>query len=115
MKLLADENLRSDIVKGLRRRKPDVDIVRAQDVGLRSRPDTDLLAWAALEGRILVSHDRRTTSEPAFARVERGEPMCGVLLLEAGIPTRSAIDELLLIIECSAPAEWANRVVFLPL
>lgn len=115
MKLLADENLRSDIVKGLRRRMPDVDIVRAQDVGLRSRPDFELLAWAGAQGRILVTHDRRTTTEPAYARVERGEPMPGVFLLEAGIAAREAIEELLLIIECSTPADWENRVVFLPL
>ena len=32
--LVADENFNNDIVRGLQRRKPDVDIVRVQDVGL---------------------------------------------------------------------------------
>ena len=32
--LVADENFNNDIVRGLLRRKPDLDIVRIQDVGL---------------------------------------------------------------------------------
>ena len=33
MKFLADENLDNNILRGLLRRKPDLDIVRVQDVG----------------------------------------------------------------------------------
>ncbi len=32
--LAADENFNNDIIRGLLRRKPDLDIVRIQDVGL---------------------------------------------------------------------------------
>ena len=32
--LVADENFNNDIVRGLLRRKPDLDIVRIQDVGV---------------------------------------------------------------------------------
>ena len=34
LRLAADENFNNDIVRGLVRRKPDLDIVRVQDVGL---------------------------------------------------------------------------------
>jgi len=34
LKLAADENFNNDIIRGLLRRKPDLDIVRIQDVGL---------------------------------------------------------------------------------
>ena len=34
LRFLADENLNNQIVRGVLRRKPDVDIVRVQDVGL---------------------------------------------------------------------------------
>lgn len=37
--LVADENFNNDILRGLLRRNPDLDIVRAQDVGLRNTPD----------------------------------------------------------------------------
>jgi hypothetical protein len=39
LRLAADENFNSDIVRGLIRRKPDVDIVRVQDVGLSGAED----------------------------------------------------------------------------
>jgi hypothetical protein len=34
MKFLADENLDNNILRGILRRKPDLDLVRVQDVGL---------------------------------------------------------------------------------
>jgi len=42
---LADENLNKDIVRGLLRRKPDLDVVRVQDVGMSGTDDPSLLAW----------------------------------------------------------------------
>ncbi len=44
---LADEDFNRRILRGLRRRLPLLDIVRAQDVGLITRPDTKVLEWAA--------------------------------------------------------------------
>ena len=37
--LVADENFNNAIVRGLSRIKPELDIVRVQDVGLSSRED----------------------------------------------------------------------------
>ena len=59
-RLLADENLNNDIVRGLLRRKPDLDIVRVQDVGLSGADDSTVLAWAAQQGRVLLTHDVTT-------------------------------------------------------
>jgi hypothetical protein len=44
---LSDEDFNRCIVRGLRRRLPRLDIVRVQDVGLITRPDTEVLDWAA--------------------------------------------------------------------
>ncbi len=60
MRWLADENLNKDIVRGLLRRKPDLDIVRVQDVGLSGVDDASLLAWAAAQDRMLITHDVST-------------------------------------------------------
>jgi uncharacterized protein DUF5615 len=49
--LVADENFNNDIVRGLLRKKPDLDIVRVQEVGLRGADDPSILEWAAKEGR----------------------------------------------------------------
>jgi len=45
--LAADENFNNDIVRGLLRQKPSLDIVRIQDVGLSGADDPTILEWAA--------------------------------------------------------------------
>jgi predicted nuclease of predicted toxin-antitoxin system len=60
LRFAADENFNNDIVRGLLRRKPNLDIVRVQDVGLAGADDPTILEWAAREGRILLTHDVST-------------------------------------------------------
>ncbi len=64
-RFLADENIDSDLVLGVRRRVDDIDILRVQDVGLRTLGDLEILQWAADGGRIPISHDLKTI--PGFA------------------------------------------------
>ena len=52
LSLAADENFNNDIVRGLLRRNPRVDIVRLQDAGLSGASDEAVLEWAAGEGRV---------------------------------------------------------------
>ena len=56
LRFAADENFNNDIVRGLRRRKPELDIVRVQEAGLSGAVDPDVLEWAAREGRVLLTH-----------------------------------------------------------
>ena len=77
LRLAADENFNGDVVRGLLRRKPDLDIVRIQDVGLSGADDRAVLEWAASEGRVVVTHDISTLAGHAFERVEAGRPMPG--------------------------------------
>ena len=61
--LIADRaraNFNNDIVRGLLRRNPNLDIVRVQDVGLRGEEDLVILEWAANEGRVILTHDAET-------------------------------------------------------
>jgi len=58
--LAADENFNNDIVRGLLRRKPGLNIVRLQDAGLSGADDRSVLQWAAEQGRIVVTHDIST-------------------------------------------------------
>jgi hypothetical protein len=51
LRLAADENLNNDILRGLRRRDPQTDVVRVQDVGLSGADDEAVLEWAAQEER----------------------------------------------------------------
>ena len=60
MRWLADENFNGNIVEGLLRRKPALDIVRAQDTDIAGASDTAVVDWAACQGRLLLSHDMNT-------------------------------------------------------
>ncbi len=114
LRLVSDENFRGAIVRGLLQRQPDLDLVRVQDVGLQGADDRDILAWAATEGRILLTHDRQTMPGFAYSRVRAGEAMSGVFVVDNQLPTGQAIDEILLRALCSEPAEWKNLVEFVP-
>lgn len=115
VRFLADENIDPDVVLGLQRRVDGVDIVRVQEVGLRTLDDPTILEWAAKEGRMLVSHDLRTIPGFAHDRIAARLPMPGVFLLRSTLPIADAIDELAIIAVASKADEWHNRVVYLPL
>jgi predicted nuclease of predicted toxin-antitoxin system len=93
LRLVSDENFNGEVVRGLFRRQPDLDLVRVQDVGLAGVDDPDVLEWAAREGRILLTHDRSTMPDFAAERVRAGLPMPGVFVVNDRLPTHwSLID-----------------------
>jgi len=115
LRLLADENFNGDIVRGLLLRQPDFDILRVQDAGLAGTDDPGILAWAAENDRIVLTHDRATMADYAYQRVTAGKSMPGMFVLNDRLPVGQAIDELLLMVACSEQAEWSGLVVYLPL
>lgn len=115
LRLLTDENFNGEIIRGLRLRRSELDLVRVQDVELEGAGDPDVLAWAVENGRILLTHDRATMPDFAYARVVAGEPMPGVFVLNNRLPVRQAIDEIMFVDSCSEQAEWAGLVIYLPL
>lgn len=64
--LAADENFNNDIIRGMLRRRPDLNIVRIQGVGLSGASDSAALEWAAAEGRVLLTHDVSTITQHAY-------------------------------------------------
>lgn len=115
IRLLADENFNNNIVRALRRRKPDLDIVRVQDVGLSGADDPTVLEWAAEAGRVLLTHDVTTITRYAYERAERGLAMPGVFAAARSAPIASVLEDVLLLAECSRPREWENQIRYLPL
>jgi predicted nuclease of predicted toxin-antitoxin system len=113
--LLSDENFNGDIVRGLLLRRPDLDLLRVQDVGLEGATDPMVLAWAAENSRIVLTHDRATLPDYAYERVVAGEPMPGVFVINDRLPVGRAIDELLLVAAGSEASDWVGRVLYLPL
>jgi predicted nuclease of predicted toxin-antitoxin system len=60
VKWLADENLRNAIVRGILRRAPGFDIVRAQDAQISGEDDAVVLDWATRHDRTVLTHDVST-------------------------------------------------------
>jgi hypothetical protein len=115
LKLAADENFNNDVVRGLLRRNPDLDIVRIQDTEIAGSDDASVLEWAAHNQRVLLTHDVSTMTAHAYTRVRAGQPMLGVFEVGRSVPTSVAIEDILLLAECSLEGEWAGQVRYLPL
>jgi len=113
--LVFDENFNNDIVRGLLRRNPNLDVVRVQDVGLAQADDPAVLEWAAQQQRVLITHDVSTITAHAYNRVAAGKPMAGVFEVPRAATTTVVINDLRLIAECSLPGEWEGQVRYLPL
>jgi hypothetical protein len=115
LRLLGDENLNGDIIKGLRSREPSLDLVRALDVGLGSTPDPIILDWAAGQARVLLTHDRKTMVGYAYQRVKAGLGMPGVVVVDDNMGVGDAVDQVLIVVVCYTPEETKDRVIFVPL
>jgi hypothetical protein len=113
--LAADESLHGDIVRGLRRREPGLDLITVPEASLRSRTDPEVLQWAAEEGRILITQDESTMIGYAWDRVKAGQSMPGLLVRPKGTTIRQAIEGLLLLAHCGIGEDFENRVQFFPL
>ncbi len=115
LRLLADENFNHDLVRGVLRRRPDADLVRVQDVGLGGRDDPAVLLWAAKEHRVLLTHDVNTIPHHAYELVRLNQPMAGIFIVPQQVAPGPIIEDLVLLVQCSARDEWLHRVLYLPL
>jgi hypothetical protein len=110
----ADADLKEAIVRAIRQREPAIDFASAMDSHLEGVGDPEVLERAACEGRILVTHDRRTMPEHFRARLEAGKSSPGVLIVSQGAPLRPVVEALVLIWSASDPAEWRDQLHHLP-
>ena len=99
----------------MRRRAPTLNVVTALEAGLGEAADEAVLARAATECRVVVSHDVRTMRARAEDRLRAGLPMAGLILVPQEVQLGKVIEELVLIAETTAPEEWQGKIVFLPL
>lgn len=112
---LANHDLTDAIVVGVKRREPSIDFPRLRELGMRQRPDDEVLAYAASQGLLVVSHDVTTMTAHASHRVASGLPMPGVFVSHQGDAIGQVIEDLVAIWAASDAEEWSNRIVFLPL
>ena len=74
-----------------------------------------VLEWAAKEDRILLTHDVQTMTKHAYARIQAGLLMRGVIEVRDDLPIGQAIEEILTALFASRPDELANRITYIPL
>ena len=74
-----------------------------------------MLAWAADEGRVLLTHDASTMTRYVRERVGAGQTMPGVFEISRRVSTGVAVEDLLLLTELSLEGEWQGQVCYLPL
>lgn len=109
----ADADLRQAIVTGTIRRQPEIDFQSAYAALLEDKKDSEVLAIAAQDDRVLVTHDRKTM--PAeFGKFIISQNSSGVLVISQNMPISDAIEALVLIWEASTAKEWINQIMSIP-
>lgn len=115
IRFMADADPNEGIVAGCLRREPEIDFLSANDAELEGVPDPEVLALAAAQYRVLVSHDFQTMPWHFADFIQAGNSSPGVLLVPQRLPMGEVIEELLLIWAASDADEWQDRILRIPL
>lgn len=110
----ADADLNEDIVTGVQRRAPEIDFQTADEAELEDLSDPEVLTLAAQEGRILVTHDRRTMPTH-FGRFIEKHKSPGLIIISQKTNILSAIEDLILIWIASESEEYVNSILAIPI
>jgi hypothetical protein len=114
VRFLADANFNQKIVAGLLLREPAIDFALPQVMIPERMKDPDVLDLAHFSGRVVVSHDVATMPR-WFENCVEERSCAGLILVPGKVPTRDAIEDLLLIWHLTEAEEWRNRMEWLPL
>lgn len=114
IRLLSDEDLNDRIVRGLRRLEESIDIVCVREVGLTGKHDSEVLAWAAAENRVLLTHDAATMIRFAYLRISENLPMPGLVAISQFAAIGDVIDDIAVLAGASTEGEWAGQVIYVP-
>ena len=109
----ADADLKQAIVTGSIRREPNLDFRSANETGLEGIKDPEVLALTARDGRVLVTHDRKTMPTE-FGQFITTQTSSGVLILSQNLSIGEAIEAIILVWEASTAEEWINQIMTFP-
>ncbi|MGE5335375.1 MAG: DUF5615 family PIN-like protein [Nitrososphaerota archaeon] len=116
-RFIADANYNEHIVRGLRRRRPDMQITTVHQERVDHLPDPDILAYAAEHDLFVLTHDVHTMPK-YFAEylltLPEGAYSPGVWYTPQSLPVGTAILAILETWLCSAHNEYRNRELRLP-
>lgn len=110
----ADNDLDHRIIFATRRLDSAIDFQTAPDLGLHlGVTDDQVLAQAAEQGRILVSHDRKTMPDE-FERFIANNISPGLIIISQSLSIGRAAEWLHLIWAASESEEYVNSIYSLP-
>jgi predicted nuclease of predicted toxin-antitoxin system len=110
----ADADLNQIIVSAVVRRVPAIDFRTATSAGLAGLTDQEVLAVAARDGRILVTHDQATMPRH-FGEFVRSQRSPGLIVVPQHLPLGEVANDLILICAATEAEEWTDRIAFLPI
>ncbi len=91
-----------------------MDFVSANEAKLEGVDDSDVLALAAREDRIVVTSDLKTMPSH-FGDFLQAHGHCpGVFLVKQNTPLADVIEDLIMVWAASDADEWRNRTIEIP-
>lgn len=110
----ADADLNQIILSAVLRREPAIEFRTASAAGLAGVRDPEVLARAAGDDRILVTHDQ-TTMPRHFGEFVQSQRSPGLIVVPQHLPLRQIVDDIILIWTATEAREWIDRIAFLPI
>ena len=114
IRLQADNDLDQRIITATKRLDTRIDFQTAPALGLHvGLPDEEVLALSAEQGRILVTHDRKTMPRH-FEQFTAARTSPGLIVVSQNLPVGKAAEWLHLIWAASEAEEYLNSIYSLP-
>lgn len=115
MRFLTDEDFNHDILRGISRFLPEMDVLTVQEVSLTNVDDPIVLAWAAQDERVVLTHDAKTMRRHALQRVIDALSMPGVIIVRKLAPLAVCIDDLIYVMQAGVEDDFQDQVRYIPL
>ncbi|HEV7645157.1 MAG TPA: DUF5615 family PIN-like protein [Pyrinomonadaceae bacterium] len=113
IKFQADVNLKIQIIRAVKRLEPGIDFKTALEADLNNKSDAEVLRIAADEGRIIVSHDRKTMPY-YFTEFIQKTKSPGIIIIGQNKNTQRVADDIALIWWTGEAEELVNQILVLP-
>jgi hypothetical protein len=114
LRFQADADFKNSAVLAIARRWPLIDIRSSQRLIPDAIPDPDIIAFAAREGRVLVSHDV-STMPGHFHRFLEEHDSPGIILVPQSRSIPSIMEGIYLVWSQWTPEDLRNSLRWLPL
>jgi hypothetical protein len=114
IKFQADNDFNGRIIRTVQQLAPNIDFRTAPAAGFHlGTPDERILEVAAQEGRLLVSHDRKTMPTH-FANFIASQSSPGVFIVSRKLTIARAAEWLILYWAASDAEEHINMLTYIP-